>query len=190
MPHPAASRAGPLPDGLTEREAEVLALIAEGLSNTEIADRLFVAETTVKTHINRIFAKTQSRDRAQAALYAHRNGLTSGPTAPGRQRDRVRQGPNSFRVLSPSSTKSTPSLFGRHDQPEEIAAGVERVDLDGVDLLAQRRRLDRVAVAPVDRQDVAVRSQGHSERGVERPAVAQCVATAAAWGWCGSWRRV
>ena len=77
-----ASRAGPLPDGLTEREAEVLALIAEGLSNTEIADRLFVAETTVKTHINRIFAKTQSRDRAQAALYAHRNGLTSGPTAP------------------------------------------------------------------------------------------------------------
>jgi DNA-binding NarL/FixJ family response regulator len=79
---PAASRVGPLPDGLTEREAEVLALIADGLSNTEIADRLFVAETTVKTHINRIFAKTQSRDRAQAALYAHRNGLAGGPTPP------------------------------------------------------------------------------------------------------------
>jgi DNA-binding NarL/FixJ family response regulator len=76
------SGGGPLPDGLTEREAEVLTLIADGLSNTEIADRLFVAEATVKTHINRIFAKTQSRDRAQAALYAHRNGLTSGPTAP------------------------------------------------------------------------------------------------------------
>ena len=75
-----ASRVGPLPDGLTEREAEVLALIADGLSNTEIADRLFVAETTVKTHINRIFAKTQSRDRAQAAADARRHGLTSGPT--------------------------------------------------------------------------------------------------------------
>jgi DNA-binding NarL/FixJ family response regulator len=75
----AATRAGPLPDGLTEREAEVLALIGAGLSNTEIADRLFVAETTVKTHINRIFAKTQSRDRAQAALYARRHGLATGP---------------------------------------------------------------------------------------------------------------
>jgi DNA-binding NarL/FixJ family response regulator len=74
--------AEPLPDGLTDREAEVLALIAAGLSNTEIAERLFVAETTVKTHINRIFAKTQSRDRAQAALYAHRHGLAPGPTEP------------------------------------------------------------------------------------------------------------
>ncbi|MGH9171291.1 MAG: response regulator [Acidimicrobiales bacterium] len=63
------------PDGLTERELEVLALIAEGLSNTEIAGRLFVAEATVKTHVNRIFAKTHSRDRAQATGYAHRNGL-------------------------------------------------------------------------------------------------------------------
>jgi DNA-binding NarL/FixJ family response regulator len=64
-----------LPDGLTEREAEVLALIAEGLSNTDIAARLYVGEATVKTHVNRIFAKTQSRDRAQAAAYAHRHGL-------------------------------------------------------------------------------------------------------------------
>ncbi len=64
-----------LPDGLTEREVEVLALIAEGLSNSEIAARLFVAETTVKTHINRIFAKTHSRDRAQASAYAHTHGL-------------------------------------------------------------------------------------------------------------------
>ncbi len=66
-----------LPDGLTEREAEVLTLLAAGLSNSEIAARLFVAETTVKTHINRIFAKTQCRDRAQAAIYAHRHGLAS-----------------------------------------------------------------------------------------------------------------
>jgi DNA-binding NarL/FixJ family response regulator len=68
-----------LPDGLTEREAEVLVLIAEGCSNTEIAERLFVAEATVKTHVNRIFAKTHSRDRAQAAAYAHRQGLAGGP---------------------------------------------------------------------------------------------------------------
>ncbi|MGA3352772.1 MAG: response regulator transcription factor [Acidimicrobiales bacterium] len=74
----AASRVGRptlLPDGLTEREAEVLALIADGLSNTEIAARLYVGETTVKTHVNRIFAKTHSRDRAQASAYAHRHGL-------------------------------------------------------------------------------------------------------------------
>ena len=64
-----------LPDGLTEREAEVLALVGQGRSNREIAQELFVAETTVKTHVNRIFAKTQSRDRAQAAAYAHRHGL-------------------------------------------------------------------------------------------------------------------
>jgi len=68
-------RAEPLPDGLTEREAEVLLLIARGESNSEIAGELFVAEATIKTHVNHIFAKTGSRDRAQAAAYAHRNGL-------------------------------------------------------------------------------------------------------------------
>jgi DNA-binding NarL/FixJ family response regulator len=70
---PALARA--LPDGLTEREAEVLSLIARGRSNAEIATELFVGEATVKTHINRIFAKTHSRDRAQAAAYAYRHGL-------------------------------------------------------------------------------------------------------------------
>ena len=69
------------PDGLTDREVEVLMLIASGLSNHEIAERLFVAETTVKTHVNRIFAKTGSRDRAQAAVYAHRHGLGGYPDA-------------------------------------------------------------------------------------------------------------
>lgn len=64
-----------LPDALTTREGEVLSLIAAGLSNSEIAERLYLGEATVKTHINRIFAKTGSRDRAQAAAYAFRNGL-------------------------------------------------------------------------------------------------------------------
>ena len=73
LPQPAATIG--LPDGLTEREVEVLQLIATGLSNTEIARRLFVSEATVKTHINRIFAKTRSRDRSQAIAYAHKHWL-------------------------------------------------------------------------------------------------------------------
>jgi DNA-binding NarL/FixJ family response regulator len=66
---------GALPDGLTDREAEILGLIAQGLNNPEIAARLFVTTHTVKSHINRIFAKTGSRDRAAAIRYAHRRGL-------------------------------------------------------------------------------------------------------------------
>jgi DNA-binding NarL/FixJ family response regulator len=69
-----------LPAGLTTREAEVLALLASGLSNAEIAQRLFVSHATVKTHINRIFAKTGARDRAQAVRYAYQTGLASPAT--------------------------------------------------------------------------------------------------------------
>ena len=74
---PIAAPAGDLPDGLTARESEVLALIADGLSNREIATRLFLSEATVKSHINRLFAKTGVRDRAQAVQYAYRHGLAS-----------------------------------------------------------------------------------------------------------------
>jgi DNA-binding NarL/FixJ family response regulator len=65
----------PDPDGLTRRELEVLGLIAGGLSNDEIAGRLYLSRATVKTHINRIFAKTGARDRAQAVRYAYDRGL-------------------------------------------------------------------------------------------------------------------
>ncbi|HEX4863585.1 MAG TPA: response regulator transcription factor [Acidimicrobiales bacterium] len=65
-----------LPDGLTAREIEVLQLIAQGLTNRQIAERLFVNESTVKTHINHVFAKVGVRDRAQAVTYAYQHGLT------------------------------------------------------------------------------------------------------------------
>jgi DNA-binding NarL/FixJ family response regulator len=65
----------PAPDGLTQREAEILALISQGLTNPEIAARLFLSNHTVKTHISRIFAKTGSRDRVAAIGYARRHNI-------------------------------------------------------------------------------------------------------------------
>jgi DNA-binding NarL/FixJ family response regulator len=76
--------AGPpsgLPPNLTARETEVLGLIGEGLSNHEIGERLVLGQATVKTHVNRIFAKIGVRNRAQAVRYAIANGLAT----PGRE---------------------------------------------------------------------------------------------------------
>lgn len=74
-PGAASADAAEPPEGLTPREAEVLAHIAAGESNAEIAAALFVSEATVKTHINHIFSKTGLRDRAQLVGYAFRHGL-------------------------------------------------------------------------------------------------------------------
>jgi DNA-binding NarL/FixJ family response regulator len=71
----APTSAQALPDDLSPREAEVLRLIATGLSNTEIAVALFLSNATVKTHVNRIFSKTGARDRAQAVGYAYQHGM-------------------------------------------------------------------------------------------------------------------
>ncbi|MEU2023273.1 response regulator transcription factor [Streptomyces sp. NPDC016469] len=67
------------PDGMTPREAEVLVLIAEGMSNTDIARALHISQATVKSHINNLFAKAGLRDRAQAVRYAYMRGLVRPP---------------------------------------------------------------------------------------------------------------
>jgi DNA-binding NarL/FixJ family response regulator len=75
QPAPEPAAASPPPDGLTQREVEILSLIARGLTNPEIAAQLFLSNHTVKTHVSRIFAKTGSRDRAAAIGYAHRHHI-------------------------------------------------------------------------------------------------------------------
>lgn len=80
-----ATGAGPRPtnisntvlDRLTEREREVLILIAQGLSNSEIAQAVYVAETTIKTHVRRILMKLELRDRVHAVVYAFQSGLVT-----------------------------------------------------------------------------------------------------------------
>ena len=68
-----------LPDGLTPREAQVLTLIADGLTNARIAEYLVVSPATVSSHFNHLFAKAGIRDRAQAVRYAYSHGLARPP---------------------------------------------------------------------------------------------------------------
>jgi len=70
-----SSRDVALAEQLTERERQVLVLIGQGRSNQEIADLLVIAESTAKTHVKRIMAKIDARDRAQAVVFAYRSGL-------------------------------------------------------------------------------------------------------------------
>ena len=72
-----SSKLPPTEEPLTEREAEVLGLVAQGLTNQEIADKLFVSERTVRTHVSNILSKLHLANRTQAALYALRKGLAS-----------------------------------------------------------------------------------------------------------------
>jgi DNA-binding NarL/FixJ family response regulator len=82
-----APAATPEPDArvvalLTARERDVVALVAEGLSNEEIAERWYVSQATVRTHVSRAMSKLNARDRAQLVVFAYRNGLASIPTRP------------------------------------------------------------------------------------------------------------
>ncbi len=76
---PTTAQADAIPPGgsLTERETEVLQLMAEGLNNRQIAARLFVTEATVKTHVNNVFGKLDVNDRAAAVAWAFRAGVAS-----------------------------------------------------------------------------------------------------------------
>jgi len=80
--HPPVPRRSPRLDALTEREREVMVLVAGGLSNDEIAERLVVSPATAKTHVSRVMGKLDARDRAQVVVAAYESGLVQ----PGRDR--------------------------------------------------------------------------------------------------------
>ncbi len=70
-------RVAPAPEGLTDRETEVLRLVAQGLTNDEIAERLFLSPLTAKTHVSRIMQKLHARDRVQLVVIAYESGLVA-----------------------------------------------------------------------------------------------------------------
>jgi DNA-binding NarL/FixJ family response regulator len=80
-PEPAATAAPAALAALTDREREVLALVARGLSNAEIAELLYVSAATAKTHVSRVLAKLQARDRAQLVMLAYETGLVTPGSA-------------------------------------------------------------------------------------------------------------
>ena len=110
---PGATR--PAPRGsttLTEREREVLELVATALSNTEIATHLYLSETTVKTHVGRVLAKLGARDRVQLVVFAYEHGLA----VPGRSGGRELAGVKAGAARARKRSRPTP-LEARDDPP-------------------------------------------------------------------------
>ncbi len=83
---------------------KVLSLIAEGLSNTEIAERQVVTETTVTSHVNHLWAKTGARDCAQVLAYAYRNGLA--PEGQGTRTSRLELAPAGYIIEAPRAPRA------------------------------------------------------------------------------------
>jgi DNA-binding NarL/FixJ family response regulator len=77
-PQETSHEANPALETLTDREAEVLASVAKGLSNAEIADALFMSHATAKTHVSRLLSKLHARDRAQLVVIAYESGVAGG----------------------------------------------------------------------------------------------------------------
>ena len=96
--HAHVAHSGPL--SLTRREIEIIALICDGLTNHQIADRLFISETTVRHHLTSIFAKLDVGDRLKLAVYAYRHGLAAAGAGAGTGRTpRVTRAATACRIV-------------------------------------------------------------------------------------------